>query len=189
MLHPTLSGQIDRSATLRFLTPWTLRRSSRTPCLTILLPSFGAMEQVYISSALITHDTGRLGRKVATYTKTMPSRLHMSLNPLLNMLNILLTILQILIHMLAITIQQASLRSTARLDGHRPGAVLDAGCEAAGEGVGFGGCEVHVLCAGRRVKGVEGVHGLYFTSICFHATRCFTWWGISNVIGEEKGVD
>jgi hypothetical protein len=32
------------------LTPWTLRRSSSTPCLTILLPSLGAMEQVYVLS-------------------------------------------------------------------------------------------------------------------------------------------
>ncbi len=50
VLQPTLSGQIERSATLRFLTPWTLRRSSSTPCLTILLPSLGAMEQVYVLS-------------------------------------------------------------------------------------------------------------------------------------------
>ncbi len=46
VLHPTLSGQMDRSAHLRPRTPWTLRRSSRTPCLTIELPWRGAMEQV-----------------------------------------------------------------------------------------------------------------------------------------------
>lgn len=46
VLQPTLSGQMDRSETLRPLTPWTLRRSSSTPCLTMLLPSLGAMEHV-----------------------------------------------------------------------------------------------------------------------------------------------
>ena len=46
VLQPTLSGQILKSATLRPSTPWTFRRSSSTPCLTMLLPSFGAMEQV-----------------------------------------------------------------------------------------------------------------------------------------------
>lgn len=46
VLQPTLSGQILRSATLRPSTPCTFRRSSNTPCLTILFPSFGAMEQV-----------------------------------------------------------------------------------------------------------------------------------------------
>lgn len=47
VLQPTLSGQMLRSATLRPLTPCTLRRSSTTPCLTMLLPSRGAMEQVW----------------------------------------------------------------------------------------------------------------------------------------------
>jgi hypothetical protein len=51
VLQPTLSGQMDRSATLRFFTPWTFKRSSRTPCLTMLFPSLGAMEQVYSSLA------------------------------------------------------------------------------------------------------------------------------------------
>lgn len=46
VLQPTLSGHMLRSATLRPWTPWTLRRSSRTPCLTMLLPSLGAIEQV-----------------------------------------------------------------------------------------------------------------------------------------------
>ena len=46
VLQPTLSGQIERSATLRPLTSCTFRRSSSTPCLTMLLPSLGAMEHV-----------------------------------------------------------------------------------------------------------------------------------------------
>jgi len=41
-----LTGQILRSATFRPLTPCTLRRSSRTPCLTMELPSLGAIEHV-----------------------------------------------------------------------------------------------------------------------------------------------
>ena len=62
VLQPTLSGQIERSATLRFLTPWTLRRSSSTPCLTMLLPSLGAMEQVYVLS-VSSNNIGDRARK------------------------------------------------------------------------------------------------------------------------------
>jgi hypothetical protein len=46
VLQPTLSGQMDKSATLRPFTPCTFRRSSSTPCLTMELPSLGAMEHV-----------------------------------------------------------------------------------------------------------------------------------------------
>ena len=47
VLHPTLSGQIDKSQTLRPSTPWTFKRSSTTPpCLAIELPSRGAMLHV-----------------------------------------------------------------------------------------------------------------------------------------------
>lgn len=46
VLQPTLSGQMLRSETFRFLTPWTFSLSSKTPCLTMLLPFFGAMLQV-----------------------------------------------------------------------------------------------------------------------------------------------
>lgn len=46
VLQPTLSGQMDKSHTLRPLTPWTFRRSSTTPCLTMELPSRGAMLHV-----------------------------------------------------------------------------------------------------------------------------------------------
>lgn len=47
VLQPTLSGQIDRSQTLRPLTPCTLRRSSTTPPWgAIELPSRGAMLHV-----------------------------------------------------------------------------------------------------------------------------------------------
>jgi len=47
VLQPTLSGQIDKSQTLRPLTPWTLRRSSTTPPWGAMeLPSRGAMLHV-----------------------------------------------------------------------------------------------------------------------------------------------
>src|SRR6187402_1113355 len=67
VLQPTLSGQMERSATLRFLTPWTLRRSSRTPCLTILFPSLGAIEHVY--------DQNELAPLFSSNLKTQNSRL------------------------------------------------------------------------------------------------------------------
>lgn len=46
VLQPTLSGQTERSETLSPLTPWTLRRSSSTPCFTIEFPSLGPILQV-----------------------------------------------------------------------------------------------------------------------------------------------
>src|SRR5437762_12994326 len=53
---------MERSATLRFWRPWTLRRSSRTPCLTMLFPSFGAIEHVprechVVSTCRLTHSS------------------------------------------------------------------------------------------------------------------------------------
>jgi hypothetical protein len=116
-----------------------------------------------------------------TYTKTMPSRLNMSLNPLLNMLNILLTIFQILVHILRVAIQQIDFRRTTGVNWHRPGSVLDAGCQVARKSVGFGGCEIHVFGAGRRVVSVEGVHGLDLASVCFHTASCLTLKGVNDV--------
>jgi hypothetical protein len=64
VLQPTLSGQMDRSATLRPLTPWTLRRSSRTPCLTIELPLRGAMEHVPRECHVVSTWPGRVSQYV-----------------------------------------------------------------------------------------------------------------------------
>jgi hypothetical protein len=105
----------------------------------------------------------------------------MSLNPLLNMLNILLTILQILVHILRVAVQQINFRRTTGVNWHRPGSVLDAGCQVARKGIGFGGGEIHVFGAGRGVVGIEGVHGLDLASVCFHTASCLTFKGVNDV--------
>lgn len=115
-----------------------------------------------------------------TYTKTMPSRLNMSLHPLLNMLDILLTILHILEHILRVAVQEIDFRRTTGVNGHGPRAVLDTSSQVSGKRVGFCGREVHVFGAGRRIVCVEWMHGLHFAGIGFHSASCLSCRIVSN---------
>ena len=115
-----------------------------------------------------------------TYTKTMPSRLNMSLYPLLNMLDILLTILEILVHILRVAVQEIDFRRTTGVNRHRPRAVLDTGSQVSGERIGLGGCKVHVFGAGGGIVRVEWVHGLDFASVGFHSASCLACRTVSN---------
>jgi hypothetical protein len=99
----------------------------------------------------------RIGK--GTYTKRMPSSLNMPLNPLFNLFDVFLTILKILMHSSLIRIQEADFRSLAGFHRHAPGAVLDACCEIAREGVCVGGGEIHVFGAGWGVERIERVLG------------------------------
>jgi len=67
-----------------------------------------------------------------TYTKRVPSGLDVALNPLLDVGNILLGVLEVLVDVLAVAVEHAWLWWLARLNWHRPRAVLDTSSEVAG---------------------------------------------------------
>jgi hypothetical protein len=58
------------------------------------------------------------------------------------------------------------------------------------------GAEVEVVGAGGAVEGVEGVHGLDFTGVGVHATRCFARFDVAPdhgchvaLVVHEAGVE
>lgn len=91
VLQPTLSGQMDRSQTFRPLTPWTFKRSSKTPpCGAMELPSRGAMLHVPRECQVVS--TWRWTKRQSSEKKA--KKKCPLLTPLLDVLNILLVIFE-----------------------------------------------------------------------------------------------
>ncbi len=85
---------------------------------------------------------------------TVPSSLHMTLDPLFNGCNIFLGVFKVLTDLVDLTARHhAGLGRLARLRLDRPAAVLDARREMVGTAIGFGVLKVQVLSSGRGVVG------------------------------------
>lgn len=91
------------------------------------------------------------------------------LDPFLDVRDVFVAVRQVLAHLLLVAVDHVGLGRLAAFDGHGPGAVLDAGSDMVGAGVGVGGGEVHVFGACWAVIGVEGVHARDFAGVGVHA--------------------
>lgn len=109
-------------------------------------------------------------RKDFAYSKTVPSRFDMALDPLFNRLDVLATILEFFSHGHLVAVEDVGLGDPVglRVVG-APASVLQSRAEVARQRVGLGGLEVHVVGAGGRVVGEERVVRLDLTGIGVHA--------------------
>jgi hypothetical protein len=98
----------------------------------------------------------------------------LTLGPVLDVLDVLIGVLQIVQDVLGVGVEEVWLWSAALLHRHAPGAMLDAGGEVAGKGVGIRGRQIHVIRSSRAVIRVERVHGLDFAGVGIHTSSRLT---------------
>jgi hypothetical protein len=87
----------------------------------------------------------------------VPGRLHVAFDPFLDVFDVLLGVLEISVEVALVAVHKAGSRRLRGVKRERPGTMLNASREVAGQCIRFGGGKVHILGTSFRVEFVERV--------------------------------
>lgn len=87
----------------------------------------------------------------------VPGGFDVALDPFFDVLDVSLAVFEVFVEVALVAVEETGFGWLGWLDGQGPGAMLDAGCDVAWEGVGFGGGKIHVFGSGFRVEIIEWV--------------------------------